>query len=96
MKKLTSTLGVFALAIGAAAAMAMAPAPKKAEVKTASDPHWFQIGSGGYLGQDSEANKQIECGTPETMDCTVGYEEYDFQNNVPLSDPIPLRGNKQL
>ncbi len=95
MKKLTSTLGVFALAIGAVAAMAMSPAPKRAVVKSsATNYHWFSLGTGSYLGYDSDVNKQTQCG-PQIQDCVVGYPQID-ENEEPVGTPITLRGDKQL
>ncbi|SOD17723.1 hypothetical protein [Pedobacter xixiisoli] len=96
MKKLTSTLGVFAATAAIAAAFAMSPAPTKVEAKASNDPHWFSLSNGDYLGQDTQTNKQSQCGEDRIMDCVVGYDEYDFENNVPESDPIILEGDKEL
>lgn len=95
MKKLTSTLGVFAAAAAIAAAFAMSPAPKKAEAKSsATNYHWFRISDGTYLGEDSDVNKQAQCG-PAVMDCAYGFEGVD-EDDQPTGSRITLQGNKQL
>lgn len=96
MKKLTSTLGIFALAIGAAAAMAMSPAPKKSEAKSsATNYHWFRISDGTYLGFDSDDNKQLECGE-QLQDCVYGYNAIDEEDQPVGNVASTLQGNKQL
>lgn len=93
MKKLTSTLGIFALAIGAAAAMAMSPAPKKLSKTKAATMHWFTL-NGTYLGQDTPENKQDQCGEP-VVDCVAGYSSIN-DNQEPQGNPTILRGEQEL
>lgn len=95
MKKLTSTLGVFAAAAAIAAAFAMSPAPKKVEVKTSeANYHWFSLSTGAYLGVDSDANKQSQCGTPLNP-CVRGADGVD-ENENPTGEEFIMDGQIQL
>ncbi len=90
MKKLTSTLGVFALVAGVAAAFAMSPAPKKITAKAgAGELYWINANGsdGGFM---TPTAKQIECGTP-TVHCADGYESLDEEGNG-VGTAHPLNG----
>lgn len=96
MKKLTSMLGLLAVAVGLTAAVAMAPAPEKATVKSSfTDLHWFRL-TGEYLGSDSDVDKQAECGSGQ-IQCVRGYEQINEETEEPIGNPsVTLLGNKQL
>lgn len=95
MKKLTSMLGLLAVAAGLMAAVAMAPAPEKAKVKSAdTDLEWFNM-SGNYIGPDTLPNKQSECGV-EQIPCAVYYQSVDPETQQPQGDPTTIRGDHEL
>ncbi|MBT2559850.1 hypothetical protein J7E50_18165 [Pedobacter sp. ISL-68] len=94
MKKLTSMLGLLAVAAGLTAAVAMAPAPEKSTVKaSATDLQWFDM-DGNYIGPDTLEDKREECGTP-TIDCAVYYQSLD-PTGAPEGDPTVIQGDHEL
>ncbi|MFP3596930.1 hypothetical protein [Chryseobacterium sp. SIMBA_029] len=95
MKKLTSMLGLLAVAAGLTAAVAMAPAPEKKTVKSAdTDLQWFDL-SGNYIGPDNLPNKRSECGQ-EKMECAVYYQSVNPDTQQPVGQPTIIQGDHQL
>ena len=93
MKKLTSTLGVFALVAGVAAAFAMSPAPKKITAKAgAGELYWIDANGsdGGFM---TPTAKQQECGEQEVF-CANGYESLDEEGNG-VGPATPLQGEQK-
>ncbi|ANF50300.1 hypothetical protein A0O34_07120 [Chryseobacterium glaciei] len=80
MKKLTSMLGLLAVAAGLTAAVAMAPAPEKSTVKsnTTVSNYWFDL-NGNRLNLTPE-EIQAQCGTEEVL-CAKGYDAIDGAGN---------------
>ena len=92
MKKLTSTLGVFALVAGVAAAFAMSPAPKKITAKAgAGELYWIDAdgSDGGFMNSSA---KQQQCGTEEVL-CSYGYESLDEEGNG-VGTPVRIDGHQ--
>lgn len=63
---------------------------------TSVEAHWFRLADGTYLGYFDIVDLEPICGRIAVVDCTVGYVEYDFENNIPISDPIILEGEYEL
>lgn len=58
--------------------------------------HWFRLSNGTYLGYFDITDLQPICGQIAIVDCTIGFEHYDFDNNEPLSDAIILEGDYEF
>ena len=72
MKAIKLSLVAFTIALGTFAAFAFTP--KEVKVSVDEQLHWFEEGSGTYLGYDTKANIQSNhCGPAGANPCALAY-----------------------
>ncbi len=96
MKKLIIILCFLTPLLGIAALVSAQDKRGLQRTNEALEAHWFRLADGTYLGYFDIDDLELICGRIAVVDCTIGFEEYDFENDTPLSDPIILEGEYEL
>ncbi|HRB71504.1 MAG TPA: hypothetical protein PK776_06610 [Flavobacterium sp.] len=92
MKTIKLSLVAVTIALGTFAAFAFTPKESNKEVEITS-LHWFESGTGTYLGFDTKANIQSNhCGPAGSNPCAVAYSSITGTpgNEVPAGSQADL------